>query len=156
MSDTVRATLLGALILAGSVWVGGYVAIAVVARIATRTMSPVQRVTFFRGLGRSYGVIGGGALAVALGTGAALLRDRAWGGAVSATAAVAAALVLVTAVGVAQARRMTRLRGAAGRNPDDLELAVRVRRGARRAVVLRTAIGLLSIALIALGSLLAV
>ena len=110
MSDTTRVVLLGVFMLAASIWVGGYVAIVVVARVATRTLQPAQRVAFFRGLGRIYAIVGCGALVVALGTGAALLGDRAWGGAVVVTAAVAAALVLSTLVGMAQARRMTRLR----------------------------------------------
>jgi hypothetical protein len=65
---------------------------------------------------------------------------------------VAAALVLALAVGVVQARRMTRLRRAALAEPERPELAEQVARGAQRATVLRAAIGLLSLALIALGS----
>jgi uncharacterized membrane protein len=155
MSATSEAILLGVFTLASCIWVGGYVAIAVVAQVATRTLEPGQRVAFFRGLGRSYLRIGGPALVLALGAGAGLLGDHAWDGVLTAAAGAAAALVAALAVGVAQARRMTRLRAAALMAPDDRQLAARVRRGARAATLLRAAIGLLSLALIALGALLA-
>lgn len=155
MSDTSRAIVLGVFTLTSCIWVGGFVAIAVVARAATSTLEPAQRVRFFRALGRSYLLVGGPALLVALGTGAALAwnhdRDGTW----VATIVVAAALVVSLVVGVAQARRMTRVRAAALAAPDDAALSGRVRRGARAATALRASIGLLSLALIALGSLLA-
>lgn len=155
MSGTTRAVLLGVFALSSCVWVGGYVAIAVVARVAVRTLEPRQRVAFFRALGRSYLLLGGPALVVALGTGAGLAADRAWDGVLVAAAIVAAALLASLVVGVAQARRMTRLRVAELSDPSDPMLTRRVRRGAHAATVLRAAIGLLSIALIALGSVLA-
>lgn len=155
MSDTAQAVLVGVFALTSCVWVGGYVAIGVVARVATHTLEPAQRVTFFRGLGRAYLPVGAPALVIALGTGAALASAHAWNGVLVAAVVVAAALVVSLAVGVAQARRMTRLRAAAlaARHAD--ALTHRVQRGARAATLLRAAIGLLSLALIALGSLLA-
>ena len=155
MSDTSQATLLGVFTLSSSVWVGGYVAIAVVARVAGRTIAPDQRVAFFRSLGRTYGIVGGAALLVALGTGIGLLGHHAWDDTLVTSAAVAAALVFALTVGIAQARRMTRLRIRALADSADPQLARRVRHGARSATLLRAAIGLLSLALIALGSLLA-
>jgi uncharacterized membrane protein len=103
MSDTPRAILLGLFVLSTGIWVGGYVAIGVVARVAARTLPSAERVAFFRGLGRSYGVIGGVALVVALGTGAGLVSDRKWDGTLVAATVVAAALVVALAVGVTQA-----------------------------------------------------
>lgn len=150
--------LTGLLIFAAAVWVGGFAAIGVVARVATRTLAPDARVSFFRGLGRSYGIVGSTALALAYGTGAALVYGRPWDGWLTATAVVATALVAVTAVGVVQARRMSRLRRRALQEaPDtgmDAATAGRVRRGARSAGVLRSLIGALSLALLALGVLL--
>jgi hypothetical protein len=137
------------------VWVGGYVAIGVVARVATNTLEPMQRVAFFRGLGRSYLPIGAASLAIALGTGAALASTRAWDGVFIAAVVAAATLVVSLAVGVAQARRMTRLRATELASPHTDALAGEVQRGARTATLLRAAIGLLSLTLIALGSLLA-
>lgn len=155
MSGAGEAALLTVFLLAACVWVGGLVAIAVVARAAGHTLSPVQRIDFFRALGRMYGIVGGLALVVGLGTGAGLLADRHWDATLTTTAAVAAALVAVTAVGVAQARRMTRLRRVAAQQPDDAPLARQVHHAARRAAALRAAIGLLSLALVALGATLA-
>ena len=155
MSDSATGILLGVFTLASCVWVGGYVAIGVVARAATSALEPAARVAFFRTLGRSYLRVGGTALVVAIGTGAGLLTEHGWDGTVAATVVVTAALVLSLAAGVVQARRMTRLRSAAVAAPEDPALAGRVRAGARRATALRAGIGLLTLALVALGSLLA-
>lgn len=155
LGQPVSGTLAGFLILGTAVWVGGLVAIFVVARIAQRTLQPNERVAFFRGLGRAYGPVGGVALGVALGCGAALLSGRAWGSTLTAATAVAACLLLVTAAGVAQARRMTRLRLDALKHPGDAGVAARIRRGALGAAALRAGLAALSLALIALGVLLA-
>jgi hypothetical protein len=154
MSESTAAALTGVLIAATAVWVGGLVAIAVVAHVAGRTLEPAVRVSFFRGLGRSYGIVGTGALAVAYGTGASLVYGRSWDGRLTATAVVATALVGVTGIGIAQARRMSRLRRMALDQPDDGELAHRVRIGAGRAGASRALIAVLSFALLALGVLL--
>ena len=156
MSETTRAALLGVFTLASCIWMGGYVAIAVVAKVAARTLHPAQRVVFFRVLGRSYLLIGAPALVIALGTGAGLVSGHAWDGLLIATAVVAGALVVSVVIGVVQARRMSRLRitalSAAKGGP---VYSGRVRQGARTAALLRATIGLLSLTLIALGSLLA-
>ena len=123
--------------------------------VAQRTLRPRDRVAFFRGLGRAYGPVGSVALVAALGCGAALLCGRAWDAMLIASAVIAACLVAATAAGVAQARRMTRLRQAALRRPGDTELVAQVRRDALGAAALRAAIAGLSLALIALGVLLA-
>jgi uncharacterized membrane protein len=155
LGPSVSDALDGLLIFAATVWVGGLVAIFVVARVAQRTLEPRERVAFFRGLGRAYGPVGGTALAVALGCGAALLYGRAWDGMLITVTVIAACLVAVTAAAVVQARRMTRLRQEALRNPGHPVLAGGVRRGALSAAALRAAIAALSLALIALGVLLA-
>lgn len=156
MSDSAQAVLLAVFILAGCVWVGGYVAIAVVARTAAAVLEPGQRVVFFRALGRAYLLIGAPALVIALGTGAGLLRDHPWDATLIATTAVAAALAGSFAVAVVQARRMTRLRRAALADPQETGLARRISTGARAAAALRAALGLLSVTLVVLGSFLAV
>jgi len=155
MPDAVRTTLAALLALAGSVWVGGFVALVVVARVATQTLGPAERVAFFRRLGRVYGVVGNVALVVALATGAAVAYDRPWDGTLVAATVVAVGVVVATAVGIVQARRMTRLRRAALQHPGDTALVGRIRRGARDAGMLRGLIGLLSIALLVLGVVLA-
>lgn len=155
MSATTHAILLTVFALSSCVWVGGYVAIAVVARVATKTLDPGQRVAFFRGLGRSYIRLGVPALVVAFGTGVALLTSRPWDAVTTAAAVVAVALVGSLAFGVVQARRMTRLRVSALARPDDQHAAQKVRQGARSAGLLRATIGLLSLTLVVLGSVLA-
>jgi hypothetical protein len=147
--------LTGLLVFATSLWLGGLFAIAIVARVATRTLDPAARVAFFRGLGRSYAAVGSAALLLAYGTGAGLLRDHAWDLTMVAVAVVAVTLAATLAVGMVQARRMTRLRRRALDQPGDTALATRVRRGAVRADVLRGLIGVLSLALLALGVLIA-
>jgi uncharacterized membrane protein len=148
-------TLTGVLILAAAVWIGGFVAITVVARAATATMPPRVRVDFFHALGRSYGVIGSVALSLAYGSGAALVHARPWDAVSTATVVVAACLVVTLAVGVVQARSMSRLRRRALDRADDPCLRAQVRRGAVRAGALRAAIGGLSLVLLALGIVLA-
>ena len=133
-------------------WTGGLVAIFVVARVARHTLMPRDRMAFFRGLGRSYAPVGGIALAMALGCGAALLYGRAWDGTLIAATVIAACLVLVdrgrSSAGPADDPPPAR---SALTQPGTLALAARVRRGAVSAAVLRAAIAALSLALIALG-----
>ena len=139
--------------IASAVWIGGLVAIFVVARVASATLDQPRRISFFRALGRSYGIVGGVALLVALAGGAILLDGHPWDGLLIATAIVAAALVVTTVAGVIQARTMTRLRRSALSGPTLLR--ERVRRGAIIAAALRGAIALLTLTLVVLGSALA-
>ncbi len=154
MGDTTTTVLAGLLIFGTSVWIGGLIAIAVVARVASATLEPAARVAFFRSLGRSYGVVGTVALVLAYGTGAALVSGRSWTGAPIAAVVLAAVLAATLAVGVAQARRMTRLRSGL-LDTNDGAAAAEVRRGAGRAGALRATIALLSLALLAVGVVLA-
>lgn len=156
MSETAGAIVLAALVLSTSIWVGGYVAIAVVARTATVTLHPTDRIAFFRQLGRTYLWIGLPALAVALLTGAVLVHGREWDALLVSTTVIAVVLVASLAVAVAQARRMTVLRRALLDSPQDGQLTELVRRGGRAAGALRGLLGLLSIALVVLGAFLAV
>ena len=79
-------------LLAASIWVGGLIAIFVVARAASATLGPAARIDFFRALGRSYAIVGSVALLVALAAGAILLDDHPWDALLIATAIVAGAL----------------------------------------------------------------
>ena len=155
MSSTATAIVLSFFVVATSIWVGGYVAIAVVARAATATLDPAARVAFFRALGRSYLRVGFPALLVALAAGGLLARDAAKGGLFFTIVIVAAVLLASFGVAVAQARRMTRLRRMLLESPEDASLADRVRRGARSAAGLRAVLGVLSIVLVVLGAFLA-
>lgn len=155
MSDLTEAMVLVVFIVATSIWVGGYVAIAVVARTASTTLETADRVVFFRSLGRSYLWVGLPALLIALVTGAILVRGHDRDALLIATVAVVAVLLTSLAVAVIQARRMTRLRRTLLGSPDDKSLSEQVRRGARDAGALRAVLGLLTFALVVLGALLA-
>lgn len=150
-----EASLTAVLVLATAVWIGGLVAIFVVARAADATLAAGERVVFFRRLGRTYGLVGGVALTAALASGAVLAATYRWDGDLAASTVVAAGLAAATVAGVIQARRMTRLRRDALRDPGSVEVAAKVRRGARNAAVLRAAIAVLSLALLGLGILIA-
>jgi uncharacterized membrane protein len=155
VSDTTEAIVLAVLVLATSIWVGGYVAIAVVARVATTTLDAASRVAFFRALGRLYFWVGVPALVVALISGAVLARDVDKNGTYVALVIVVLALLAGLAVAVAQARRMTRLRQLLLASPADQALQAQVARGGRTAGLLRAALGLLSITAVVLGAFLA-
>ncbi len=142
-------------LLGACVWVGGFVAVAVVARVVRRQLDRPAQVAFFRSLGRAYGRVGGTALVVALGCGAALLARHGWDALAWVATGVAVALVAVTAAGVIQARGMTRLRAEALRQAGDAALAERIQQRSRRATALRASIGLCSLALVALAAVLA-
>ncbi|MFN8163816.1 MAG: hypothetical protein U0R26_08280 [Solirubrobacterales bacterium] len=152
MIAAASAPLIAIHALAASIWVGGLVAIFIVARAASRTFEPAQRVEFFRALGRSYGIVGSLALLVAIATGAVLLDGHPWDGLMIAAVVVAGALLVATAAGIAQARAMTRLRRRAVTQVGGEPLDPRVRRGALVAAILRACIGVLTLALVVLGA----
>jgi hypothetical protein len=122
-----------------------------VARSTSATLQRNDRVAFFRHFGRRFGIVATVALIVALVTGGLLLAAWPWTVVSSVLVFAAAVLVVVLAIGVAQARRMTRLRRAAIAAPDDHALARRVAAGARRASVLRAGIGVLSLLIFVLA-----
>lgn len=156
MSHTVQSIVLAVFITATSIWVGGYIAIGVVARTALRTLDAATRVAFFRSLGRMYFWVGTPALIVALASGGLLAHGTAKGGLYAAVVSVAVVLLASFALAVAQARRMTRLRQSLIHAPTDESLKVRVQRTARAADGLRALLGILSLALVVMGAFLAV
>lgn len=144
------------LVLATSVWLGGYVAIAIVARASSVSLAPAARVAFFRALGRAYLPVGSAALMLAFVSGGVLLRGRAVDGVYIAAATTAALLVLVLAVAVAQARRLTELRQRANDSLGDNPPPVGAARGGSFATLLRALLGVLSVMLVVLGCVLVV
>ena len=140
------------LLLAASIWVGGFVAIAIVARVARVELDEATRISFFRRLGRAYVGIGGAALAVALGSGGILLARGDWTAAKTAAVALGAGLAIATVAGVVQARAMTLLRQRSVHDRHDLALTAAVRSAGARATLLRASIGALTIALLAVAS----
>ena len=155
MAQVVDGVAVALLVLGAAVWVGGIVTIVLVHQVAARTLPASQRVGFFRALGRAYGVTAGVALFLAFAGGGVLLRHRPFDAIAITTVVLAAALVAATAVGVVQARAMSRLRGAAlTPEPAAGEVAA-LASGARNAAVLRTLIGVITVALLTFAVLLA-
>lgn len=136
------------------IWVGGFVAVVIVVRIVRRQLTDADQIVFFRSLGRDFGSVAGLALTVAIGTGASLLSNHGWDTTTQAAAALAAALVLATGVGVVQARGLTRLRHRITVE-GDAQAALKLGTNAARGVVLRSAIGVITLALLAVGSVIA-
>jgi len=139
------------LILATSIWIGGFVAIAIVARVARHELDLQTQIAFFRRLGRHYLIVGGGSLAVALTSGGSLLALSDWSPTKTVAVVLGLTLALATVVGVMQARALTRMRA---RNLDaQTDASVEGQRSAvARAALLRGSIGALTFALLAVGS----
>lgn len=133
------------------IWVGGFVAVALVVRIARRQLGDADQIAFFRSLGRDFGSVAGIALGVAIATGAAMLSLLGWNPKTAAAAVLAAALVVATGIGVVQARGLTRLRHRVVVE-EDARAALRLEANATRGVVLRSMIGVITVALLAVGS----
>ncbi len=156
MSPAIHVFWLVLLVLATSVWLGGYVAIAVVARASVASMAPATRVAFFRALGRAFLPVGSAALVVGLVSGSMMLRGREVDGLSVGAAVVAGLLVALLGVAVVQARRMTRVRQRARATVGEDALAPSSIRGGSAATVLRALLGVLSLTLVVLGCLMAV
>ena len=139
------------LLLATSIWIGGFVAIAIVARVARHELDLPTQIAFFRRLGRRYLVVGGGSLAVALASGGSLLALGDWTPTKTVAVALGLTLTLATVVGVIQARDLTRIRARnlVAQNAASVEGE---RSAVARAALLRASIGALTVALLAVGS----
>ncbi|MGH9028678.1 MAG: hypothetical protein ACRDV4_03580, partial [Acidimicrobiales bacterium] len=114
---------------AACIWVGSLVCLALVASTARRVLDGPSQVTFFRAIGRRYGIVGTGALLLTIGAGLALAwPPSTWSGTIDAAVALSGALLLTTGAGMAQARAMTNIRRRAVSSPGDAGAAVAVRR----------------------------
>jgi hypothetical protein len=145
--------LLAVGILAASVWVGSLVAIAVVSAVARRALDAHGRVALFRGVGRAYRYVGTGSLLV----GVAVAVVLAWPVAdvdrgVQVELGLSALLLAVTLAGMAQAKRMTVLRQRSLDRPRETAALASVATGARVALALRGAIGLVTLTMVVLAS----
>jgi uncharacterized membrane protein len=146
----VARVLAGLLILGGAVWLGGFVAIVIFSRSTKKALTTPQRVAVFRELGRRYVIVAGVAFALVVIPGGVLLASRPADGYTLAVLIIALVLVVVTAVGVRQARRMTRMRRAAIAEPDAADPSA-LQRGTRVAYALRASIGVCSFAVFVLA-----
>jgi hypothetical protein len=138
-------------LLSASVWVGSLVCLAVVTSAARRVLDAFSQVALFRLVGRRYGLVGTGSLLVAIGVGLTLAwPPRSWSAAFDAVVALAGVLVMATALGMAQARRMTIHRSRALHDPADRAIHRALHRGTLLAMVLRSTLGLVSVAIVVL------
>lgn len=142
--------LVGLLILASSVWIGGFVALVVFSASSKKTLGRPERIALFRQVGHRYLRIAAVAFVLVVVPGAVLLAARPFDGFTIAVLVFAVAIVAVTWFGVRQARAMTRMRKAALAHPDDGAHAA-IDRAARRSTLLRAGIGVLSLALFVIG-----
>ena len=150
---TQRMAMIALGMLAACVWVGSLVCLAIVSAAARSVLDPSARVSLFRRIGRLYGVVGTGSLVVAIIMGLALAwPPSGFPAAVSLLFGVSALLLLATALGMLQARRMSIERQRLLDAPDDDDAAKRVRRGAALALALRGSIGLVTLFIIAVGA----
>jgi putative copper export protein len=148
-----RTVLIAVEMLAASTWVGSLMCLALVSSVAREVLDPTSRIELFRGIGRFYGIVGTGALVVAIGIGIAIAgRPSHWTGTVTGTLLLALVLVAVTGLGMMQARRMTRRRRQAIDAPGDEALLRMIRRGAAMAGALRGSIALLTLIVLVLGA----
>jgi hypothetical protein len=148
---TVRTVLLAVGMVAGSVWVGSLVTIAVVSAVARRELDARSRVALFRGVGRAYQYVGTGSLLVAVAAGLVLAWPLSESG-VRAEFGLSGLLLVVSVVGMAQAKRMTVLRRRALDRPQETVALSAVASGARVAMALRGAITAVTFAMVALGA----
>ncbi len=146
----VHSVAVAVLSLGGAIWLGGFVTLVVVARSASAALEPAQRVAFFRHFGRRFGSVSTIALLSSLLAGSLLLIARPWDHTSTALVVIGMLLLAALAVGVVQARRMTRLRRTSLQSPADESIARRVARGSLQAVMLRASIGAISIVLYSL------
>jgi hypothetical protein len=138
-------------LLSASVWVGSLVCLAVVTSAARKVLDASSQVALFRLVGRRYGIVGTGSLLVAIGVGLTLAwPPKTWSAAFDAAVALAGVLILATALGIAQARRMTIHRSRALHDPADRTIDRALHRGKLLARVLRSTLGLVSVAIVVL------
>ncbi|GAB3032550.1 hypothetical protein GCM10027052_06840 [Parafrigoribacterium mesophilum] len=143
--------LVGLLILASSLWIGGFVALIIFSASSKKSLDRPQRIALFRQVGPRYLRVAAVASVLVVIPGAVLLIARPFDGFTIAVLVLAVAIGVVTWIGVRQARAMGRMRKAALAHPDDGTQAAAIDRAATRATLLRAGIGVLSLALFVVG-----
>lgn len=148
-----RVAMITVGMLAASIWVGSLVCLALVSAASRDVLDGPSRVALFRRVGRLYGIVGTSSLLVAIATGFALAWPPSrFTGALGAVLALAGVLVVVTAVGMVQARAMTLKRQRLLAAPHDEDAARSVHRGAALASALRGSIGVVTLVILVLGA----
>lgn len=140
-------------LIAASIWTGGMVCIAVVFQVARRVLDESAQAELFRAVGRRYGVVGTTSLLVAVAAGVGLSwPPTSWSAAIATAFVLAALLTATTAVGMKQARSMSKLRREMVVGSRGVSTREALRRGRRVANALRGAMALMTLAVILLAS----
>ncbi len=114
------APLVAIELIAASIWVGGMVCLAIIAKAARGVLDESSQVAFFRAVGRRYGIVGTASLLIAIAAGLALAwSPPSWSRIICAAVILAGILVVATVIGMVQARAMTALRRKVIANPKD-------------------------------------
>ena len=153
MSFDSESTLAALLLAASGMWLGGVLTVPLLATTTSRLIAPAVRTEFFVVFGRRFAMLMGAVLALALLASGALVTIRSEPLTFGALALVVGLLVS-TAVGIVQARRMSGLRRAAAGDGAGGEGSVSdrdLRRNAAVANALRSFIGLVSLALMVIA-----
>jgi uncharacterized membrane protein len=147
------APLVAVELIAASIWVGGMVCIAIVAKAARGVLDESSQVAFFRAVGRRYGMVGTASLLIAIAAGLALSwPPSSWSRTIDAAVVLAGVLVVATIAGMMQARAMTALRRKLIANAGDSSTAVALRRGRLLANGIRGLMALMTLAIVILAA----
>ena len=145
------APLVAVELIAASIWVGGMVCIAIVAKAARGVLDESSQVAFFRAVGRRYGMVGTASLLIAIAAGLAW-PPSSWSRTIDAAVVLAGVLVVATIAGMMQARAMTALRRKLIANAGDSSTAVALRRGRLLANGIRGLMALMTLAIVILAA----
>jgi uncharacterized membrane protein len=149
----ISAPLVAVELIAASIWVGGMVCIAIVAKAARGVLDESSQVAFFRAVGRRYGMVGTASLLIAIAAGLALSwPPSSWSRTIDAAVVLAGVLVVATIAGMMQARAMTALRRKLIANAGDSSTAVALRRGRLLANGIRGLMALMTLAIVILAA----
>jgi uncharacterized membrane protein len=147
------APLVAVELITASIWVGGMVCLAIVAKAARGVLDESSQVAFFRAVGRRYGMVGTASLLIAIAASLALsLPPSSWSRTIDAAAVLASVLVVATIAGMMQARAMTALRRKLIANTRDSSTAVALRRGRLLANGIRGLMALVTLAIVILAA----
>ena len=147
------APLVAVELITASIWVGGMVCLAIVAKAARGVLDESSQVAFFRAVGRRYGMVGTASLLIAIAAGLALSWPvSSWSRTIDAAAVLVGVLVVATIAGMMQARAMTALRRKLIANPRDSSTAVALRRGRLLANGIRGLMALMTLAIVILAA----
>lgn len=150
-------------LLAAAAFAGGLAAIGLVAVVSKSKLGPEHRATLFRALGRRFGALSVVALAVLVGTGTYMadqrltsvseLFDTEWGRVLAWKLGLVILTVALVAVhSFLVGPRMSRLRDKALANPQDMDLARRLKRSGVLAGALNGTVLALTVVIIYLAA----